>query len=414
MNSFYSREITYLLSRRYLRGIYHNSTLATMVITCFLGIYIGTLALTLVTSIMRGFEKVTYQKMQGIHASISMRAQGEQLNIEAIQQVFADEFPEITSSSPTAYEQVIARSNSATETTSVVLLKAIQPETERLVTSLETKILTNHGTPSLQEAVANGSLLIGKQLAQDLNLHTGDSLTLLYTDEPAGRKATVKFHQITAPIGALFATGIDEFDSNIAYCSFSFFEQLFPNEGATQLNIKLADVDENALIQRLRVRFSMDVFSWKELYPALVSALKLEKYVMALILALITLVASMNIVSLMFMHITQKRRDIALLLAMGTSFAQLYRLFLLVGMKIALCACTSGLLSALLLGMLIERYPCIQLPDVYYVSHLPIALEPSIFIAVFSTVMVLSFCATMLSVKSLKAISIAEVLRFEG
>ena len=76
---------------------------------------------------------------------------------------------------------------------------------------------------------------------------------------------------------------------------------------------------KNIVIQKLRHRLGLDVYSWKDLYPSLVASLKLEKYVSFFILALILLVASMNIISLLFMQITQKRPTIALLQAMGMS-----------------------------------------------------------------------------------------------
>ena len=158
----------------------------------------------------------------------------------------------------------------------------------------------------------------------------------------------------------------------------------------------------------------MEVYSWQELYPALVSALKLEKYAMGLILALIMLVASMNIISLLFMQITQKRGDIAILQAMGMSHAAIESIFIGIGMTISAAASAIGVLIALILGFFIHRYPLIELPDVYYVTHLPVEFDASICFSVFALILIMSFCATIFSARSTRKINISNVLRFEA
>jgi len=152
----------------------------------------------------------------------------------------------------------------------------------------------------------------------------------------------------------------------------------------------------------------------EQLYPALLEALKLEKYAMFLILALITLVASMSIISLLFMQITQKRADIAILKSMGLSAGNISKIFLYVGITIAFFGSAIGLGLAFVAGWLLEKYPFIQLPDAYYVSHLPAKMEWPIFIAVFAIVMILSFLSTWIPARRTKKINISRILRFEG
>ena len=70
---------------------------------------------------------------------------------------------------------------------------------------------------------------------------------------------------------------------------------------------------EKQVVESLKKRLDLEVMSWKDLYSSLVSALILEKYAILFILALVALVASLNIISLLFMYVTQKRTDIAIL-----------------------------------------------------------------------------------------------------
>ena len=135
---------------------------------------------------------------------------------------------------------------------------------------------------------------------------------------------------------------------------------------------------------------------------------------MFLILALITLVASMNIISLLFMQITQKRGDIALLQSMGATTYDIRMIFIVMGMLLSLIASIIGLLLATFASWILNRYPFITLPDVYYVTHLPSHMEWHIIVAVFIAVTLLSLISIVLPTRRIKTISVSNVLRFEA
>ncbi|HML19332.1 MAG TPA: FtsX-like permease family protein, partial [Candidatus Dependentiae bacterium] len=218
-----------------------------------------------------------------------------------------------------------------------------------------------------------------------------------------------------AIVGGIFKTGIEEFDAGLIFSSTQLYSDMFNPQGADQISLKLSpQTDEPALIKKLHDRLGLEVYSWKDLYPALVSALKLEKYVMFFILALITLVASMNMISLLFMQIIQKRGDIAILKTMGMSNLQVQSIFIFMGFIISCVASLCGLAIAWLIGIIISRFPIITLPDVYYVSHLPIYLDYKVFIIIFTVVMLMSLIATWIPIRKIKNIHIADVLRFEA
>ena len=134
---------------------------------------------------------------------------------------------------------------------------------------------------------------------------------------------------------------------------------------------------------------------------------------MFFILALITLVASMNMISLLFMQLQQKRRDIAILKSMGMMQKDIKKIFLLLGMSITCSAAGLGLLVAAGVGYLLETYPFLELPDVYFVSHLPARMELELFIVVGLSVLLLGFLATWLPSRRIDSINITEVLRQE-
>jgi lipoprotein-releasing system permease protein len=409
-------KLSLLITWRYLLGARTEKNISIMVLICFLGIFIGAFALALVASIMNGFEKATHQKLRSIHAQIIMRSLGNELDADKISEVLKSEFPEVQSFSPGSYKQIIIQKPGSQEITNAVVLKAIDPAMEEKTSSISDKIIQGTGnTKSLTALVHDDQIVIGKKLAETLGLKIGDPVDLLYIsqDQIKSRKITLSKKDVL--VSGIFSTGIEEFDSNLVLGSFSLMNNLFDQLGINQFNIQLKpNVSEQETITKLKRRFGLDVFSWKELYPALVAALQLEKYAMFFILALITLVASMNIISLIFMQIIQKRPDIAIFQAMGMHNADIIKLFMLIGIGLSAIAATAGLIAAYIVGLVLEKYPFITLPDTYYVSHLPVQMEWYIFALVLALIICMSILATWIPARNIRSVDAAHVLRFEG
>lgn len=408
--------IPFFIAQKTLFSSVYQKGISTMTLTCFTGIFIGSFSLALVTAIMHGFEVVVHEKMQGIHAQLMIRAYGKPINFDVLTPVLKKEFPEIKAFTPRSTKHVLIAQTQEDEAPYVAMIKGINPKTEPHVTTLHNKIITTiPKTKNLSQILAHNYILIGKQMARNNEVEVGDSLELLFTREEKIRGRKVAFDSSPAIIGGIFDTGIDEFDSSVIFCSLSFLENMFQDAAIEQVNLTLQPgTNENKVIKKLRDRLGLEVYSWKDLYPALVSALKLEKYVTFFILALITLVASMNIISLLFMQITQKRPDIAILKAMGMTDSAVSMIFFLMGMIISCIASFFGILCACIASWFLEQYPFIELPDAYYVTHLPVRMEWHIIVSVFLVVLFFSFFATWFPAQRIRSINISRVLRFEG
>ncbi len=385
-----------------------------MSLICFLGIFIGSYSLALVTAIMRGFEVTVHEKIQGVHAHIIIDAYGKPINFKALSSVLKNEFPEICSFSPHTERNALIRPyNADNETPTVVIIKSINPELEKNTSALFTKIMQPIDTNNTQ-LLTTTHIMVGKQYAASNNLVVGDEVEILFGDEENIRGSTVTFHSQKAYIGGIFNTGVDEFDSNVIYCSSGFLKNIFPQTSVEQVHIKLYNIQhESEIITKLHTRLGLSVYSWKDLYPSLVATLKLEKYVSFFVLTLILLIASMNIVSLMHMYITQKRYDIAILKTLGMTNGAISAIFFTIGTMLSLAACLCGLIAAVLTSSFLHRYPFISLPDTYYTTHLPILMETQIIGAVFVLVVLFSLCAIFYSTRQIKRINVSEVLRFE-
>lgn len=403
----------FLISIRYLQAANRISTIRTMMKICFFGIFIGTFSLALIISITKGFEQATYTKMQSIYPQIIIDADGEQLNYEQIKIVLQDPTYKVINYSPQYSIQALCNTIESTDMPCVIQLKGINPQLEHHVTAIQSMIIPKHQEHFLEKLLINNQVIIGKQLAQKLHISTGSQLNLIYTCDD-NLTDTTKFNQCKMIVTGIFETGIDEFDNHFIYCSDNFFNNLFPDHGISQIYIQVDQKDELEITIKLQDRLHINVYSWKKLYTSLVAALDLEKYAMFFILLLIILVASSNIISLLFMQITQKRRDIALLLTFGLSTQKVKIVFLSLSMIITIMATISGLFFAYITGLFLQNYRWIKLPDnVYYTTHLPILMEAHLFLFIFFVVLAISFFASIIPLHKINMKNITTILRNE-
>lgn len=136
--------------------------------------------------------------------------------------------------------------------------------------------------------------------------------------------------------------------------------------------------------------------TWMQMNKNLFSALKLEKVVMFIILALIVLVAAFNIASSLIMMVMEKTRDVAILKAMGATNRSIRKIFVFKGLVIGIVGTTLGVIFGFILCGLLEKYKFIELPgDVYYLTTLPVQLEMSDVAMIAVSAIVICFLATL-------------------
>lgn len=421
------------LAWRYLTFKEQDSAIKFMTRICFLSIAIGTCALTLTLIITHGFERTIHEKMQGVNSDITISLPNNKLSYQEIRETLLKEYPStIEAITGSSIKQAIIDYNKLNR---VLFVKGIDYTQEALVTSLAEKIIKLHetdlsktqGANRLKPLAAPYHLYLGDKCARDLGISVGDTIKLLIP-EATGR-TRIALTKKKCFIAGIFQVGLDEYDSSIGYLSLENFNTIFDEEGVDQLSVKLQGIyrkesffsslinsttKSQQVISLLQQRLPhLEIKSWQELYPELVSSLKLEKYVMFFIIALITLVACMNMISLLFTMIQQKRPDIAIYKTMGMQQASIRKIFLLLGMTITTSATLFGLGVAAIIGYLLEYHSAIPLPDVYYVSHLPARMELELFIVVFLCCFILGFIATWIPAKRAQRLNITTVLRQE-
>ncbi|MFA6066022.1 MAG: FtsX-like permease family protein [Candidatus Babeliaceae bacterium] len=407
------KKVSLLLAISFLRLRAQEKTISLMIIMCCVSIFVASGALALIMAIMNGFEYETQRRMQGIHPDITIRAPASvEIDFAKLSTMALQEFGEsIQAITPYATAHALLQSE-VQDISSPCLVTAIDPSSEMHVTDLKNMIMHKQSAVSFESLLQDNRILIGKLQAQELGVGEHDVVTIMY--HPSDSETGKNFEKINSAIGGIFTTGIEELDARLIYCSFDLFKRMFPEAGVSTCGIKLKKgADAVRVIDFLKQRTDLNVFSWKDLYPALLAALVLEKYAMFIILVLIMLIASMTIVALLFMYVTYKKIDIAILKSMGMADNDIHAVFMMIGMGICIISSVVGVAVAWMVSYLIDTYKLIALPDIYYVSYVPAHIDMGDVVLIFTTIIVVGFIAVVLPLRRIRTISIADIFKQE-
>ena len=177
-------------------------------------------------------------------------------------------------------------------------------------------------------------LLVGKQLADEWKVQPGDYVTLT---SPQGRLTPFGLMPRTRRfrVAGVFDSGFYDYDENWCFVTLPAAQSLAgTGDVVNVLEFRLARPEQ---ARKSQARWSIPreqgftTTTWMEENRALFRALRLEKLVTAIFIGLITFVAGLNILVVLSMTVTDKAKDIAVLLSMGTRREQVRRIFLVAG-----------------------------------------------------------------------------------
>jgi len=225
-------------------------------------------------------------------------------------------------------------------------------------------------------------VVVGKRLAERLNVYPGDKITLV-SFAGASLNASVgtfipRMDQFE--VTGLLETGMFEYDNAYIYMALDAAREFAGlGNGVTGIEVKTRsrwEASEVAEELGVTLGFPYRALDWQEQNAQLFSALKLEKLAMGIILLLIVIVAAFNIVSTLSMVVKDKTREIGILRAMGMRARAIRGLFLVQGLVIGVVGTGLGLLIGLAAAFLLEEGKFIKLdPQVYFIDHLPVTVE---------------------------------------
>jgi len=407
--------VEYFIGLKYLLAKRKQTFISIITFISVGGVAVGVSALIIVLAVMSGFERELKDRILGATAHIhvtsldgSIADPGKILdNVLAVEGVVG--------ASPYLFSQVMISSGAAA---TGGILRGVDLPTVGTVTRLPRDIRVGR-LEDLEQGPAGGlpRVILGKELAANLGVAVGDVVEILV---PGGNITPLGAFPRVARfrVSGIFESGMYEYDSSFAYVSLAAAGRLLGTSGGvTGIEVKVRDIYRaGAVASRIRERLGYPYWAkdWMQSNRNLFSALKLEKAVMFIILALIVMVAAFNIISTLIMVVMDKTKDIAILMTMGATRRTVRRIFALEGMLIGIVGTVGGTLLGGILCLLLARYRFIRLPsDVYYISTLPVDLSPGILLLVGASSVLICFLATFYPSRQASRIDPAEAIRYE-
>jgi len=362
---------------------------------------------------MSGFHEDLQKKILGVNSHmviLSYRGYIDEYK-SIIEKIKSEK--EIISSSPFVMGQVMVSSGRKAHG---VFIRGIDPITENETTDVG-KYLKDGKLEDLSNIQDMPKIILGRELASSLGVFRGDTITVLSPTGnigPLGMLPKIKQFKVVG----IFEVGMFEYDSNLVITHIRSAQEFFDmKDSITGIEIRLKDIYRASSIRehlQSNLEFPLFVKDWMQMNRNLFSALKLEKFAMFIILILIILVASFNIISTLIMNVIEKRREIAILKAMGATDNGIMSIFMLQGLIIGIIGTMIGIIGGYSLCYILNTYQIIKLPaDVYYLSHLPVKTKLTDFIIVSISAITISFLSTIYPALQASRLNPVEPLRYE-
>jgi lipoprotein-releasing system permease protein len=404
----------WLVAWRYLRSPNRPAVLRVVTLLAVIGIAAGVTTLVIALSMNTGFRQAIRDRLLSVTAHINLKPTGPN-GIRDYQSLMAKlgPTPGVKSIEPAIYNTVLL---SVGRHARGIVLKGVDPVLEK-----KSSEALNHLDSGDADFATNSdgipALMVGRILAQDMQLSTGDFVTLT---SPQG--SLTPFGMLPRSrrfrVAGIFDSGFFDYDANWGFITLDSAQNLAGvGQVVSLLEARVDHMDDaNAIAAELlkRAGDGYSTTTWMDENQALFKALSLEKLVTALFIGLITFVAGLNILVVLTMTVTDRSRDIAVLMSMGARRNQISKIFILQGLVVSVVGTAVGLIVGYTFAIVANKWRLIPLnPEVYAIPYVPFYTNATdaIWIALAATV--ISLGATLLPARSASRILPVEILRFE-
>src|SRR4051794_12165800 len=414
------------VAARYLKAKRRQAVVGVVTSISVAGVAAGVAALIIALAITNGMRRELQDRLLGSTAHVQlMRVEADGIRnwrplLERLRHL-----PHVTAASPGLYEQVLvargARDGGA-------LIEGILPDDEMTVSDL-LKTATPGSVQALQpqsefpsppgstEAPELPPILLGNELAETVGAVVGDKVTLI---SPQGEMTPYGVIPKWTPfrLAGTFHSGFYQYDSSTGFVRLADAQRLFHEPDVLSvISFKVDDLDRAPQIGREIQQAAGPGFqttNWMEQNREFFRALKLEQYVTFIVIALIVIVAALNILIALTMMVMEKTRDIAVMMSFGVDPAQVRRIFLMQGLLISLVGTAIGLVLGYVASWAGGHYHFIHLSaEVYSIDTLPFAPRALDGVIVAAVTIGISLLATLYPSQAAARILPAEALRYE-
>ncbi len=361
------------------------------------GVAVGVMTLIVVLSVMNGFDQELRSRIRGTLAHIII-LKGGMYGLEDHQHVIekVKTFEHVIACAPYIEGPALIKLRNRRE---FVYFKGIDPHAESRVSDFQSYIapfgnrpedlLITHGEKKTASIFGGSELLRlgpGEPEKDPASfIQNGEQVVLVTLKE--WDKISVKAFEVTGK----FRSGMYDFDKNYVYIPLPVAQELTgakEKDAVTGISVKLDDYRyANEVRDQLQAALGFEYYvqTWEDARKTFLTAVMMERRVMALILFFILVVAGFNILAILTMIVLEKSKDIGILKALGTTTQGIMAIFLFHGLLIGSMGASLGVATGLSIVLRINWLENVLYhttgwrpfpPEVYYFNQIPTVISP--------------------------------------
>jgi lipoprotein-releasing system permease protein len=415
----------WMIAWRYLRAKRAEGGVSIMTWISLIGITLAVFALIAVMAVRTGFRAEFVDTMLGANAHVTVYA-AETVDADGrIVRGFADTddaasrlaaIPGVTRVAPVIRGQVMATFQDRSAVAQVYGIS---------LDDLKTIPRVGLGADAVGDLDAfEDGIAIGSGLARELGAGLGDKLRLISpngTKTPMGSSARVNAYEVVY----VFTAGHFEIDRARIYMPKAEAQPYFNREGyVDEMEVMVADPDAiddftPAILATVPGAF---LWSWQDSSGSYLRALTIEDNMMFIIMAILVLIAAMNIISGLIMLVKNKGRDIGILRTVGLTEGAILRVFFICGASTGLIGTALGVVLGCLFALYIDpifsfvNYSAgggVWDPSIRGIYALPAKLQLADVLSAVALSLGLSFIVTIFPARRAARMNPVEALRYE-
>jgi len=372
---------TSFIAKRHLRSMRRQRQVSFTATIAIAGVTIGVAALVIVLSVFNGFSGLLWDGLLSVspHAVVQ-KPHGQPMPSDNVKIEDLESTASVRAVAPFVSGEGFAlrRPPGGEMIQAGVVVRGMDAEDVAQITDLNAHLWGGELDLSVQPSTGRGivyGVAIGRGLADRLGALVGAEITLGLVPKEVlmGQQPQWRTYVVTA----IFHTGLDELDSALAFVSLKAAQRdLGWRDQISGIQIRLFEpFDAQNFAPAFLENTDLDVVTWMDTHRNLYASIRLEKWFSFLVLCLIVTVAGFNVVSILTMTISDRRRDIGILKALGATPRAIGKVFTLEGLGIGLSGVALGNVIGYMLCWSQQTFEWIKLPgQIYVIQALPVKM----------------------------------------
>ncbi len=408
----------WFIAFRYLSGKRKMGFISLITYISMAGVFLGTLVLVVALSIANGFEKEVRDRIVGTlaHAKIMQYHNRPFVDYDSIRTEIL-KHPEVIGASPYIMGKGGVEHDQVQEGAMIIGIDAaLESNVTDINKAVKYGVFDLDSMESKRKRMLPG-ILLGIGMADKMGVRQGSEILLMSLVPVEGELDPIP-KMMRFVVTGIFETGMYEYDLNLIYISLKSAQNLFETKGVEGIQIRTTDLFRaDEIAQEVKENlggYPFKSIDWQSQNRSLFQWMKLEKLIIFIVISLIILVAAFNIISSLIMMILEKRREIGILMSMGSSSRSILKIFMINGTVIGFFGSTLGTLLGLLLCYIQLRWQLIPLPgDIYFINRVPVLIRSIDVFSVYISANIICILAASYPAWQASKMIPAESIRYE-